>query len=993
MMIKPEIKMRSMFSHCFTYFIDIYNFHYFKNFNKNSIIVLLLILSYFFSVPSKSHSGQKVLTSPDIITCINHVGSIELNSCLYRDYHMVTKFSDSDNGGKRYSPNVGSNNIVASGELLGQDNTMANIPLDVYKKTNGDTTPPETKLEAYDGNSSVISDSDTVRTREVIFTFTGNDDVTPSSNLEYSYWLMGYDEEKDWSPYTSDKSKTYQDLPDGTYRFRVKAKDETGNEDQEPSFRIFTVELQRDIEIPPEIIEKGLNFEDVVVGTSSFSTITISSEGVGSLSLRCTLSDNEHFTVTPTSLSIDPDETEDLKVTFIPDSLKIYSAELAILSDAVEPNDEIIISITGKGIAPVISASADTLDFGKVEIGSSDTLKFFIRNIGTADLTVSNVSSYLPFSIPLATFPLQIEPEDSLQILITFEPTTRGATTKKIIILSDDPNNETLSLMLKGEGLDLLSPQIKTEFPDKTVEFNTSPNIRALFSDDVGLESAYLFYRIGGTAQWDSVMMNLVTWDIQGDTYGGSIPQSAVTNRGLEYYIKASDGSNIVISPVNPEVNPYILQVKVPRLERPTFQPWGSSQNAYRMISFPLVLDDSSPNSVFLDDLWDYDQSRWRLFQRGNGEWSEYPNVENIVPSKVYWLIVRDRGIKIDVGSGKSLSTKRNFELKLSPGWNEIGLPFNFKVDWNEVEIETNAVINGPFTYEGEWIDPSEIYLLEPWEGYSIMNLDSVEVNISIPPKEFQSLNKKSLPNDYIEWRVRIVTQCQEAKDRINFLGVSKEASLEWDNLDLVEPIGIGEYVSLYFDHRDWVKYPGKYTADYRPISKKEITWDFKVETNISKSTISLGFEDINSIPDEYKVILFDQITLRTVDLRQEKMYKFTLMDNETTRDFRFIITTDNFMLTLPQSFKLHLTSYPNPFNMETTVEYQIPNDCFVELSIFNIMGQKVKELVQGFHYSGNYYITWDGKDNTGNNLSSGIYFCKMRAGSTVISKKLLLLR
>ncbi|MCK4654382.1 MAG: SBBP repeat-containing protein [Candidatus Cloacimonetes bacterium] len=72
------------------------------------------------------------------------------------------------------------------------------------------------------------------------------------------------------------------------------------------------------------------------------------------------------------------------------------------------------------------------------------------------------------------------------------------------------------------------------------------------------------------------------------------------------------------------------------------------------------------------------------------------------------------------------------------------------------------------------------------------------------------------------------------------------------------------------------------------------------------------------------------------------------------------------------------LSNYPNPFNPTTTINYQLPEDSKVKLSIYNIKGQKVKILVNKILPAGEHSIIWDGKDSNGNRVSSGIYFYKM---------------
>jgi Papain-like cysteine protease AvrRpt2 len=87
-------------------------------------------------------------------------------------------------------------------------------------------------------------------------------------------------------------------------------------------------------------------------------------------------------------------------------------------------------------------------------------------------------------------------------------------------------------------------------------------------------------------------------------------------------------------------------------------------------------------------------------------------------------------------------------------------------------------------------------------------------------------------------------------------------------------------------------------------------------------------------------------------------------------------------------------SNYPNPFNPETTIEFFIQNDSRIELSVFNIKGQKIKTLIQNEYSNGTYSIVWNGDDELGRIVSSGIYYYKLKVnGKTEAVKKCLLLK
>jgi parallel beta-helix repeat protein len=91
-------------------------------------------------------------------------------------------------------------------------------------------------------------------------------------------------------------------------------------------------------------------------------------------------------------------------------------------------------------------------------------------------------------------------------------------------------------------------------------------------------------------------------------------------------------------------------------------------------------------------------------------------------------------------------------------------------------------------------------------------------------------------------------------------------------------------------------------------------------------------------------------------------------------------------------TFTLH-QNFPNPFNPETTIRFRLQKKSNVTLKIFNIMGQEIKFLVNRDYQRGNYSVKWDGTNNTGVKVASGIYFYRMKAGSFHDLKKMILMK
>ncbi|UCH65511.1 MAG: T9SS type A sorting domain-containing protein, partial [Ignavibacterium sp.] len=88
-----------------------------------------------------------------------------------------------------------------------------------------------------------------------------------------------------------------------------------------------------------------------------------------------------------------------------------------------------------------------------------------------------------------------------------------------------------------------------------------------------------------------------------------------------------------------------------------------------------------------------------------------------------------------------------------------------------------------------------------------------------------------------------------------------------------------------------------------------------------------------------------------------------------------------------PTEYKL-IQNYPNPFNPNTTIRFDIPEFTFITIKVFDILGSEIEILVNEEKQTGTYQITWYAE-----NLTSGIYFYRLQAGSFVETKKLLLIK
>jgi hypothetical protein len=127
--------------------------------------------------------------------------------------------------------------------------------------------------------------------------------------------------------------------------------------------------------------------------------------------------------------------------------------------------------------------------------------------------------------------------------------------------------------------------------------------------------------------------------------------------------------------------------------------------------------------------------------------------------------------------------------------------------------------------------------------------------------------------------------------------------------------------------------------------------------------------------------------------------YVFNCLVNDPTAQFKFCFGANDYDIFLddvkmirtsmtdvqnrdvsstPEGYQLY-QNFPNPFNMETTLEYELPQTSQVMLNIFNLQGQKIRTLIQGQERAGRHAANWDGRNDDGSIVSTGIYIYQLQ--------------
>ncbi|PKN71906.1 MAG: gingipain R [Candidatus Cloacimonetes bacterium HGW-Cloacimonetes-3] len=103
-----------------------------------------------------------------------------------------------------------------------------------------------------------------------------------------------------------------------------------------------------------------------------------------------------------------------------------------------------------------------------------------------------------------------------------------------------------------------------------------------------------------------------------------------------------------------------------------------------------------------------------------------------------------------------------------------------------------------------------------------------------------------------------------------------------------------------------------------------------------------------------------------------------------------FVGSQDEVQIPIPNAL---MQNYPNPFNPSTTIKYSLAVDTFASIDIYNVKGQKVRRLINGIQRSGTHTVLWDGRDDSGRSVASGIYNYRLTLNKQKIERRMLLLK
>jgi hypothetical protein len=303
-----------------------------------------------------------------------------------------------------------------------------------------------------------------------------------------------------------------------------------------------------------------------------------------------------------------------------------------------------------------------------------------------------------------------------------------------------------------------------------------------------------------------------------------------------------------------------------------------------------------------------------------------------------------------------------------------------------------------------------DVKVLEPFNAYWIRNLTAGPIPLHIAPvaADIMPAGPKGVADD--GWRLRVVASVPGAVDGYAELGGASGARAARDRLDRTLPPPLPQHnLAVCFPHGEWEEHPGRYARDLRPVQPGDgSAWCFDVAKSYSTESggdvVTLLVRGTDGLAGNARAVLVDRRLGKRVDLDGDTGYDFFLGVHEPARDaegarFAVIVGDEAFvaaqamaMVDRPARSVLH-QNHPNPFNPATVIRYDLADAARVDLRIYDVRGTLVRVLEARDRGPGRYEIGWDGTDDRGTRVASGVYFYRLQAGRFSATRKMVLLK
>ena len=524
-------------------------------------------------------------------------------------------------------------------------------------------------------------------------------------------------------------------------------------------------------------------------------------------------------------------------------------------------------------------------------------------------------------------------------------------------------------------------PPVIADFvlPDIISGSAVSTSVSATLYDLNGIRSVELFLQMGGRSDFVKIPMS----NNNNDLYEVVIDDSLIGIQNFRARIVGIDNMGYVTSSEykTPEIQ--FSKGELSMDHEYSQYPAGIPTGRYRLISWPgKPVNTSLAHSKLKDG---------HVFYSWDIEEEEFIMADFIELGRSYWFRHEYENPVVFSEDSSTAMPLENYTIKLEQGWNMVGNPFSFPVQY-----EKDSTVHDPITWEsiGEKFGVAPQNELQPWNGYAVYASEESEM-ILIPFQEQDSSAQRVANID--GWYLNLKAESPNFFHHAAHIGRHENASNGQDLYDTPQLPDINETISLLMDLNGNSSF--RYTKDIRDLDELNGVWNLRLDGNSDERSMVLSGVLKGSIPEGLRIAIVDiqerkvshEILNQGLVIKKDPNLAYDL--KLVAGDIDYVATmTEEILNNIPSVYSLS-QNYPNPFNPITKMNYALPKRSRVIISVYNVLGQEVTTLLNKEQDYGYHTVTWNGTDRIGKQVASGVYFARLTTKNFSKTKKMLMLK
>jgi uncharacterized repeat protein (TIGR01451 family) len=687
------------------------------------------------------------------------------------------------------------------------------------------------------------------------------------------------------------------------------------------------------------------------------------------------------------SFTLAPGASRNIVVRFSPSSIAgVKTAALRLTSN--DENESIVdVSLSGTAVStgdPDISAVPNPHHFGSVVVGSNTTQIFQVTNdfkavenlvVNSADIIGSNAGE---FSITSGGAPFTIAPNQSHNVTVRFQPSSVGSKSATLRFFSNDPDESPYNVNLTGTGTgtaDIQASHNSFNFGSVSVQ-STIQQIFVISNSNLASEN--LVVSSTGISGSNFTQFSIVSG-------GGSFSLApGQTREILVSFTPSSIGfkeATLQIFSNDVDENPFNIFLSGNGIGTPVitvslvsynFGQVVIGDNASNTFTIGNAITATAALTVSSTTISGTNADQFSIIS-GGGDFSLEPGQNRNITINFHPSSLPAKSAVLNIFSNDPDNATTQIQL----------------FGKGNIHLETSVLQNPASSKYADIVVVSDVFLVNPplvTAGLSSSPASVLMSLISGADKAYKGAFEFTAEGTYtINTRV---SQSNADTTSTRTFGVTlAKAGLDKDiaTLDGQATLHVGSsaiYGETYF------------VSETRQEAEEAVYHFGPALTFDQPQKLEIRYDE-TSIIDPGKLFIYQKQNGQWIRLESQvftsnrKVRALVGAPGEFKIGYDASFTGSNIV---PAAYALQ-QNYPNPFNPGTTILYDLPEDGRATLVVYNMLGQAVKTLQDGFQLAGTHRIVWDARDDRGSQVASGVYFYTLKVGEFTQTKKMLLLR